>query len=343
MARKTHLVGAWPGEFGVHAMETAFVRLGPHLERMSDGETGDRSQWIRPTIEWLRANPDVERILELKKRTDEVMYRLRPGHTFRPDRIQLGYLRAFQQSYPAFRVLRERHGLPHVSFQVGIPAPLDLALIAFGSDARADASLAAAFMAATLDQIAQIRAEAGDDVVFQVETVAALIATAQAPAADQSAVAERMASDLVEVAERAPEGTRFGIHLCFGDYHHKATGQAENARPIVLLANALGRSWPAGRPLDYIHAPLAAADQPPALDDAWYEPLRELDLPESVRFVAGLVHEHIDVDRLKTLLATVERIIGSEVDVAATCGLGRRPSEDEAWDAMDKSVELIGA
>jgi hypothetical protein len=337
MTRKTHLVGTWPGEFGVHAMETAFQRLGPHLERMTDGETGDRSQWIRPTIEWLRANPDVERVLDGKGSTDDVpLYRVRDGHSLRPERIELGYLRAFEQSYPAFRVLRERHGHGHVSFQVGVPAPLDLATVIFGSAAAAE--YAPAFAARTLEQIAEIRRQAGDDVIFQIESVVALVAVAQG-----SAEPQRMAEALASLAADAPEGTRWGAHLCLGDYRHKATGHAADARPLVQLANELARAWPAGRPLEYVHGPFAAADEPPSFDEAWYEPLRALDLPDGVRFVAGFIHEDVETARLAELLATIERLAGREVDVAAACGLGRRPSPDEAWDAMDKAARLVDA
>ncbi|HKA51234.1 MAG TPA: hypothetical protein VKK19_16750 [Candidatus Dormibacteraeota bacterium] len=345
MTRKTHLVGSWPGDFGVHAMETALTKLAPHLLRMSDGETGDRSEWIRPTLEWLRANPDVERVAESKTSQDEfALFRVLDGHRFRPEHIELGYLRAFQQSYPAFQVLRERHRQPQISFQVGIPAPFDLAVIAFGANAaRDDESLTQAFTRRTLDLVRQIRAEAGDDVIFQIETVIGLVSVARAPAAAQPAVAQRMASELLKLPAAAETGTRFGAHICLGDYHHKATSEAADARPLVLLANALTQSWPAGRPFDYIHVPFAAADEPPSFDEGWYAPLRELALPEGVRLVAGFIHEAVDVDRLADLLATVEGFAGREVDVAATCGLGRRPSPNEAWDAMEKAVALVHA
>src|SRR5215831_18268735 len=303
MTRKTHLVGSWPGDFGVHAMETALTKLAPHLLRMSDGETGDRSEWIRPTLEWLRANPDVERVAESKTSQDEFAL-----------------------------------------FQVGIPAPFDLAVIAFGANAaRDDESLTQAFTRRTLDLVRQIRAEAGDDVIFQIETVIGLVSVARAPAAAQPAVAQRMASELLKLPAAAETGTRFGAHICLGDYHHKATSEAADARPLVLLANALTQSWPAGRPFDYIHVPFAAADEPPSFDEGWYAPLRELALPEGVRLVAGFIHEAVDVDRLADLLATVEGFAGREVDVAATCGLGRRPSPNEAWDAMEKAVALVHA
>jgi len=124
LTRKTHLVGAWPGFSGAHAMDTALRRLGPHLLRMTDGETGERSQWIMPSIDWLRANPDLELIRDgdYSDYENKPVFRIRDGHRFDPDNIELGQYRAFQRSYPAFKELRERHGYPEISFQVGTPA-----------------------------------------------------------------------------------------------------------------------------------------------------------------------------------------------------------------------------
>jgi hypothetical protein len=60
MARRAHLVGAWPGRGPERAMDMALNRLGPYLDRMTDGETGDRHLWVTPSMEKFRANPDVE-------------------------------------------------------------------------------------------------------------------------------------------------------------------------------------------------------------------------------------------------------------------------------------------
>ena len=166
MSRKIHLVGAWPGWSGAQAMETALERLGPHLLRITDGETGERSQWVMPTLEWLRANPDVE----IVRRGDHSDYdhgnrfAVRDGHVFDPANIDLSYCRFFQRSYPAFRELRARHGLPDVSFQVGCPAPIDLAVDSFGYEVGlGDPQIAEGYAAATLREIEAIHAEAGDD------------------------------------------------------------------------------------------------------------------------------------------------------------------------------------
>lgn len=346
MSRKTHLVGAWPGFSGAHAMDSAFRRLGPHLLRMTDGETGARSQWVLPTMDWLRANPAAELIQDgdYSNYDRGTRYRVREGRTFDPDNIELGCYRAFQRSYPAFRELRSRHGYPEVSFQVGTPAPSDLAVDAFGYDtANADHSIASAFAAATLREIAAIRAEAGDDVIFQVESVVSMVAVARSPIDAQDEVAAQMAGAICGMVAEAPAATRFGAHLCLGDFHHRALAEMGSARPLVTLANTLASTWPSGRPLEYVHTPFAAADKPGSLDPSWYEPLRQLALPDNVRFVAGFVHEDIELDQLREILAMIERLADREVDVAATCGLGRRPSPEQAWDAMEKSAALLAS
>jgi hypothetical protein len=346
LSRKTHLVGAWPGFSGAQAMDTAMKRLGPHLLRLSDGETGERSQWVLPTMDWLRANRDVELVSDGDYSDYEkaTTYRVRDGHRFDPANIELNYHRTFQRSYPAFKVLRERHGLQHLSFQVGTPAPIDLAVDAFGFEAaQADHSLAQSFGEATIREISAVHAEAGDDVIFQIETVVSMVAVARAPAEAQAQVAAQMAGAIAAMVQWAPEGTRFGSHLCLGDFHHRALAEMGSPRPLVTLASTLAGAWPEGRRLEYIHTPFAAAEKPGSLDPSWYQPLEELDLPAGVRFVAGFIHEDIEIEELRQIHAMIERHAGREVDVAATCGLGRRPSPEQAWDAMDKAVALLTA
>lgn len=344
MSRKTHLVGAWPGFSGAHAMDQALDRLGPHLLRMTDGETGERSQWVLPAMDWLRANPDVELVQDGDYSSYErgTRYQVKDGRDFDPDHIELGYRRAFERSYPAFNVLRERHQQPDVSFQVGLPAPIDLAVDAFGYEAAmADPGIAQAWAAATLREVAAIRAQARNDVIFQLESVVSMVAVAQTAEAGRATVAGQMAAGLAAVAAGAPEGTRFGCHICLGDFHHRALVEMGSAAPLVALANAIVEEWPEGRRLEYIHAPFAAAEKPGSFDEDWYAPLQDLALPEAVRFVAGFIHEELELDELRRILAIIDRQAGREVDVAATCGLGRRPSPDQAWDAMEKAAALI--
>jgi hypothetical protein len=343
MARRTHLVGAWPGRDPEHAMELALTRLAPHLDRLSDGETGDRHLWITPPIDKFRANPDVELVHDggWSDYDDTALFRVRDGRTLNPDNIRLPYALAFENSFPSFLVLRERFGRPDLRFQVGIPAPIDLALYAFGEVVFADPTILEACTEATARQIARIAEQGGDDVVFQLETVVALVAVAQAPDEGQAAVAAQMAGTLLDLAGRSPEGTRFGAHLCLGDFHHKAYGHMRDVRPLVLLANAIAAGWAPGRMLEFVHAPFAAAVEPPIPDESFYEPLRELALPDDTRFIAGFLHESLDTDAHLELLARIEGLVGRQVDVAAACGLGRRSTDEEAFEQMRETVALL--
>ena len=326
-------------------MEEALERLAPHLVRMSDGETGDRRLWVTPALDKFRANPDVEIVRDgdWSDYAHTAQWRVRDGVTLDPDNIRFHYALAFENSFPSFLVLRERFARPDLRFQVGIPLPVDIAVYAFGDAAFQDPTILEACTVATLREMQRIHERGGDDVVFQFETVVALVAVAQAPDDAQPGVAEQMAAGMIDAARRMPEGTRFGAHLCLGDFQHTAYGNMRDARPLVLLANAIAAGWPEGRILEYVHAPFAAAKEPPIADESFYEPLRDLALTDDTRFVAGFLHETLDAEAHRNLLARIERLAGRQVDIAAACGLGRRDSDEEAFEQMHATTVLLGA
>jgi hypothetical protein len=152
-------------------------------------------------------------------------------------------------------------------------------------------------------------------------------------------MARFMARGIAGLARRSPPGARFGIHLCVGDMNHKALMRMQDARPVVLLANALVRQWPEGSPLEYLHAPFAAAALPPPTDERWYAPLAELRLPPTIRFVAGFAHEDQSIEEQRRIRDVIERHTGRAVDISTTCGLGRR-SPEAAKAAVERIAEL---
>jgi hypothetical protein len=106
--------------------------------------------------------------------------------------------------------------------------------------------------------------------------------------------------------------------------NHRALASMSDATPVVLLANAIVKAWPGGRPLEYMHAPFAAAQLVPRSDPAWYAPLARLELPAKTRFVAGFAHEDQDVEEQRQIRTMIDRLVGREVDDSTSCGLGRR-------------------
>jgi hypothetical protein len=226
-------------------------------------------------------------------------------------------------------------------YQVGVASGFDLALLAFGPVGAL--RYRKAFNVAANREIRSIRRILGDDVVFQIELPAELVAVSRAPGVLRPAVARWMAGVSIEPAKLAPNGTKFGVHLCFGDLNHKSLMKVgEDCAPIVRLANSIAARWPRHTSLAYVHIPLAAGDDAPSLEESYYAPLADLSLPADTRLVAGFVHEALAKDQLREILRMIEAAAGRRVDVAAACGLGRRDAA-MARDLMRASRELAVA
>ena len=340
--RSAHLVGSTPFDSADEAMDLALARLGGRLRTLPDGETGERRNWIIHIVEALRRNPDLEVKREGKwgDYDDTLTFAVRPGHSLRAETLDFGHVAAFEASYPRFVERRTALGPAGegLRFQVGIPGDFDLTLFTLGP--LAAFRRRAPFTDATVTEIRRIFEKAGDDVVFQLEIPAELIFVARAPGPLQPLAARLLARIVTGLPKRSPRGARFGIHLCLGDMNHRALGRMHDVRPLVLLANAIARAWPKDRPLDFVHAPFAAAVEPPPLDDAFYAPLRSLRLPVGTRFVAGFVHEGRSLEEQRRLLGVIDALVGRRVDVATSCGLGRR-DRDAALATIDQARALI--
>ncbi|MFB9903654.1 hypothetical protein [Allokutzneria oryzae] len=337
--RRVHFVGSLPGADAESAMSGALRSAGSKLRTLSDGETGERNRWIVDFVDGLDGHPDLETVAtgSWSSYQDVPKYRVRKGHRLTGASLNLGYLDEFRRSFPVFTRLREEHGATGLRYQVGVPGPLDLAMFVFGPVGPFRHT--APFEEATVREIREIHAEAGEDVLFQIEVPVELVFMTKAPKPLHAVLARWLAKKTVGLVAAAPEGTRFGVHLCVGDLNNKALGRLKDAGALVTLSNAIAAAWPAGRTLEYVHAPLAAGDLPPVVDEAFYRPLNRIALPQGTRFVAGLAHESQDLDVQRRLLALVERLVGGSVDVACACGLGRR-SPAQAVEAMARCTRL---
>lgn len=358
--RYTHMVGGFPGRGDARAAMAAQLRvLGDSLLTLPDGERATRQlpardQWIQPELAALRGLPGVISHNETAGYTgydDYPWYEASlplKAQDFAPVVI---LQRAFEESYPVFSEVRREAGFPGLRFQAGLPAPLDVALFGFraasiayggGSQPGVSQELHGPIVEAKARQVLACHAQAPGDVVFQLESPAAVVLAMQA--ADQDSAAAGVAGLLTELPRRCP-GTRWGVHLCNGDLGHKAATDPRSALPLAILAGQIAAQWPGGPDapvLEYVHLPFAAGGQPPALDPGWYKPLGELSLPPGCRLAAGFVHEGLDLPALRNLLGLIEEAYGAEVSVAATCGMGRWPDLGQAYGAMRNMAALSG-
>lgn len=340
--RSVHLVGTVPASDAAEVFELVGEILDGRVGVcVPDGETGDRLDWVNRIVESLRAHPDLELAREgaWTSYEDTPAFQVRKGHRF--DHVDLDYVDAFRQSWPIYLDKREQLG-DGAALQVGIPGHLDLALIAFGFKLVPGLRNVGPFRDATLREMALIHDAGGDDVVFQLEVPIELIMLTKLPAVARRAAAGRFAAEILKVVRRSAPGTRFGIHLCYGDLNHESMGTPEDAGALVALANALVDRWPEGRRLEFLHAPFARGAEPPPLHPDFYTPLADLRLPASTRFAAGFIHEGRTADELGELLSRIEGLLGREVDVAASCGLGRRDQE-QARRNLELSRQVVEA
>lgn len=134
----------------------------------------------------------------------------------------------------------------------------------------------------------------------------------------------------------------FGVHICLGDLNHKALIHPKTLKKMVRFSNELVRKWPSTHRLEYVHYPLAEAADPPPLDGDYYADLRDIKLPDGVRFVAGFVHgKRSDAEHL-SILKTIEGFRSEPVEVACSCGMGRY-SEEEATELLVAMKKVANA
>ncbi|QUQ66306.1 hypothetical protein [Kutzneria sp. CA-103260] len=299
------------------------------LRRLSGGETGPRLMWFVPLVKELKARPEIRAVRDgdWTSYEDTDLLTVRHGQRLHIP-LRLAQYAAEDRAALASVV----DGDPGLPLQVGIPGYLDMALFTFGPLGAIRHSRR--FLLAVAEQIADI---AAPDVVFQLEVPAALIAVASAPAFLRPAMANFMAYLVTRQVARAPEGSRFGVHLCLGDLGHRALRQLPDAGPLVLLANAIVRRWPDGRVLEYVHLPMSGGDEPPSTDGEFYAPLRRL---REMPLIAGIAHELQDSGDQLRVRELVEQAVGRSVDIATNCGLGRRSAE-EAERAVQAMLKLV--
>ena len=339
MPRSAHLVGSLPGGTARQAMSTALDIVGPYLRSLPDGETGARRNWVISIVEGLRENP----ALEVRRDGDWSDYdktpqlRIRNGHRLYGANLDFGHVEAVQDSYPEFQKLRSEHGNPELVFQQGVPGDFDLAMFTLGMAGALRHRRP--FTESTLREVHGVRAISGPGTIFQIEVPVELVLLAKAPPRVRPRLAKVLSRSITGLAAASPPGTRFAVHLCLGDMNNRAFGTMRDVSPLVLLANAITSTWPAGHPLEVLHAPFAAADNPATTTANFYEPLAELRLPAGVRFAAGFVHEAQQLGRQRQIRDLIESRLAREVMIAAACGLGRR-DEPTGRANLERTAEL---
>jgi hypothetical protein len=334
--RSTLLVGSLPFTDEQTCMTQALDALGPYLFCLPDGEIGEKTPsfpkgnriaWVVYAIEKLTADTKNWEITRQPVRGPDGMavnynefQKLKPKHSpaNMPNHVQLGYDEFFRRSYPVFKQLRQQYNLPNLKFQVGVPTGFAMGF-AFASPITW-LRYTYAFNTVIAREVNAMLAEAGQDVLIQIEVPPELYAAYKLP----TPFLRLALLPIKDLLSKINPGAQIGMHLCLGDFHNEALVHPKTLGKMVAFSNRLVNEWPSQHTLAYIHYPFAEGIVPPTTEASYYAPLKNIDLPATTRFVAGFVHEKRTLAENQQILNSIENARGQAVDVSCSCGLGRR-------------------
>jgi hypothetical protein len=332
LARGVHLVGGLAAPTATEAMTITASILGNHLERLTDGETGERSQWIWWQIDKLQKIPGIRRgEPQVNPETGNPDYSVFPGLVVDAGvsipQGALGYADAALASYAEFRRLRDEGVVPPgVRFQVSVPTPFAV-VVAWASRAS-QLHLWQPFKDALFGEVRVIcDGIPRDDLAIQWD-VAVEIGALEGVfrPAPELASFERIVGELGDCVRAVPEPVQVGLHLCYGDYKHRHFVAPRNLSIPVRLANAVAEQ----ARLNFVHMPV---DRENGLDPAYFGDLADLRVG-GAKLALGVIDYENDsarIDRLTEAASTV----GIPFAVATECGMSRLGERDEQVTLVD--------
>lgn len=326
-----HLVGSVPLADAEAVFRTASDVLADRLERIPDGETGDRHEWIHFQMPIIAKTPGIASV-EISVPDDvelppgaprtRTAYGLADGVDATSVRFgNLRYADEAIKSYARFSALKDDGVIPeHMRFQVSLPTALAVMAWIVPEDRPA---LEPRYREALLAEVARI-AEAipHDQLAFQFDLCFEVFMVEGYPMVEPwfddvwGGVLELVEAHVAAV----PDDVELGFHLCYGDYKGERQVDVHDASNIVRLANELTDRI--AHPIGFIQMPV-----PREFDvAAWAPPLADLRLSEATHLYLGVVHGPGGLDEAKELIELCQRYV-KRFGIATECGIGRQPSE----------------
>ncbi len=322
--RGAHLVGSAPVSEPDELFALVRDHLASHLRRVPDGEVGERDTWIAWQFPKLAQCPQ----LETRSVNSAYLGREIPQHEVIDgagplELVDLGYADAALASWERFDAAQRAGTLPErVRFMVGLPSPLSVVTIYVAPDSR-PAVLEAwtAAMEAQLDRI--LDGIPRDRLAIQWEVCIEFgilegLWTFQDTDNGGAAAREGIAEHIVHLGNLVPDDVEMGYHLCYGDAGHQHFVEPSDTGHLAWAVRTLVEQ--VNRPIDWIHLPVPKQRD----DDAYFEALGAVQIPDETELYLGLVHVTGGEDGTRRRIAAASRHV-SRFGLATECGFGRRP------------------
>ncbi len=306
MISGAHLVGSVPLADPETVFRAVAGALGPHLDRIPDGETGERKNWIAWQYGVLASAPG---LVPFATGDRGYLRRQLVRCVAPPEFGSLGYAGAARVSFTIFdRLQREGVIPPHVRFQVSLPTPLAPITVFVQLEDRA--RVEPAYEQRMLAEVTEIAAAIPHDrlaIQWDVAVEVGLLEHAFPSDVDEQGIRERLS----RIARAVPADVALGFHLCYGDFGHQHFMNPRDAEVLVRLANTLPR------PLDFLHLPVPIG----WTERAAYAPLASLALDPDIYL--GVVHLSDGIEGARKRIALAAEFL-PRFGIATECGWGRR-------------------
>lgn len=320
-----HLVGSVPLPDAETVFRTVSDAWGPHLRRISDGETGRRGRWIWFQREMLEQHPAME------PDSDEPPYALYQWDgqllretsyiRFRQDvdpttvDFPTGYAEAALESFDLYARLQDDGMIPpDARFQVSLPTPMATAYMYVSPAARG--AYIPAYERSLLSAVDEILASTPHHrLSIQWDVCQEVLLFEDYFPHRPTDYKEQIFAELGRLGDAIPETVDLGYHLCYGSPRDEHLVMPKDMAILVEIAN--GIAGVLDRRLDFVHMPVPQD----RTDREYFLPLESLRLAGETGLILGLIHRD-DTAGDCARIDAARSFIGS-FGVASECGWGR--------------------
>ncbi len=321
--RHVHLVGSVPLASAQEVFTVVSRALGEAVQRIPDGETGDRTYWITFQQQVLSQAENIEQVESWRIPQVPKKEWVRFGVKDPSKPAVFGPLRYASEaiaSYRQFAALKAKGDIATgTRFQVSLPTPM--AIVHFFVEVKSQGQIESAYNVKLQEELEEIyRAIPPKELAIQWDVcseVSYLAGWTDFPyfAPSKSAMFDK----LVKLGNQVRDDVQVGYHFCYGDPGHKHFIEPTDLSLSVEFANAVAQG--ARRPVNFVHMPVPKNRS----DDQYFAPLKNLNVPKTTEVFLGLIHMTDGIDGARKRMDAAQRFL-PQFGVATECGFGRRPA-----------------
>ncbi len=322
---RAHMVGSVPSDDAEMVFRQVSGALGPHLKRITDGETGVRRRWIwfqrdmlisHPDMEWAEDEPSFPVYQWDGLLLRETPYlRFRPGVDLASVGFETGYAEAALESFGLYSRLRDGGIISSDTlFQVSLPTPMATGYMYVNESSRDD--YLRAYERALLSAVNQIVASVPlERLSIQWDVCQEVLLFEDYFPHRPDDYKAQVFDELARLGDSIPPDVDMGYHLCYGSPADEHLVMPTDMGILVEISNGLYSGLQ--RHPDFLHLPVPKD----RTDREYFQPLTGLKLPADTEVYLGLIH--FDDEQGDRARIDAARQFSTVNGVATECGWGR--------------------